>query len=459
MEPSTLEPREEATELHRVTMLIRNFGSSLAAVGPDEEKVVNAAVKSCRELLHSERCSVWLADALGSNLVLRAAEGYPRAAESIGELSYPLRGPMPAPGVTPWIHLHQVQLSADSFRDLKAMPGYRGAFDPDLYGPRSPDQGDEQHPCQQFYGGPISLGNARFGVLKVENKLTGNAEGVHRFSSTDKQVLDTVAVMLALALQYCRAAKVAQKQIQDYHAFTVHSIRNELMPFEAALELLAKNLVRDGPPNRQELFCALQFLKLGTHGLDFYMKHLLKFLHAKIDRTKMEVVCPYDILGNELWLLEECSSTFLSCALKERDQDAKTARVKADLEFFVATIKELLRNARKAVWRRREREERLGKPPTRGLVEVRLSAEDSSSQLCISISDNGDAVIDPRAQEELRKAWERLQLKDGNFTGKRGLVFANWVIAEHGGKLDLLPAREKTVFEVRLPLTKERQPR
>ena len=146
-------------------------------------------------------------------LVLQAA-GYGELTQAdIGLLRYPLQDSDGAIGLTAWIYLHKQRVVADSYDELKAKPGYLGKFDPQLHGWRG--SRGEKHPCQQFYGGPISLGEERFGVLNVENKKIPNADGTLRFSEADQAALDTVAAILALALKQAMASREREKQLES----------------------------------------------------------------------------------------------------------------------------------------------------------------------------------------------------------------------------------------------------
>lgn len=450
--------RTVSTERERVPRLLRDFAESVAAVRPNEDDLVSAAVSSCKDLLQAKQCSVWLVDPSGQQLVLRAATGYSHlTSDKIGDVPpYSLCLPDNSySGITAWIYNNQQPVSADSYRELKTKPGYRGAFDKELHGLDQREQRpDSEHPCQQFYGGPISLGDQSYGVLKVENKMVADDGGDLRFSETDKAALDTVAAILALALQY--ASELAKSQLGQYHSFTVHSIRNELMPIEAAADLLQKSRNRGGVSN-DELGRMLSFLQLGTRGVNFYLKHLLKFLRAEIEPPKMEPIRVYELVKNEVWLLGEVAVDLLKANLVPPIDRDMEAMVRADPEFLAAALKELLRNARKAVFRRREKEEREAKPRTPGQVEVRFESHApdgimNAPHLRITVSDNGDAAVDDQARARLNKARLRCEEAMPPQSGQKGLEFLHWVINRHQGQFNTEHLSGRTVFHLRLPL-------
>jgi signal transduction histidine kinase len=446
----------------RTPALLRAFADALGKAGLDEDALVKAAVTSCKALLQAEQCSVWLVDSAKTKLVLRHADGY-GALACWAQLEYPLVRPAGEQiGITAWIYQHQKPVSADSYTELKSKPGYRGNYDPELHGVRAdrPPR-DEDHPCRQFYGGPISLGEDQFGVLKVENKITEGANEPPRFSEADRAALDTVAAMLAMALKHARAGAEAKEELDKYHGYTVHSMRNELMPVETGLTLI-RRLANWDPKepimSRADLRQPIQLLSMGTQNLQFYLEHLLKFLHPKIDPSQMVAVPISQILKDEVWLLSEVAREYLEAKLIEDPKGPVCVR--GDVGFLAAAMKELLRNARKAIFRRQEQEKREYRTPTRGIVVVQVETRvpehgSSASEVVIGISDNGDAAVGAqsggaRALSDLERAWKqtRATLTKG---GKVGLSFVQWVVGEHHGRVELSHELGMTKFRIHLP--------
>lgn len=448
------------TERERVPRLLRDFATSVAGAGPNEDDLVSAAVHSCKDLLQARQCSVWLVDPSGQQLFLRAATGYSHLThDKIGDVPpYPLYLPDGSySGITAWIYVNQQPVSADTYSELKKKPGYRGAFDKQLHGlDRREERPDSEHPCQQFYGGPISLGDERYGVLKVENKMVADDGGNLRFSDTDKAALDTVAAILAMALKYARTKELEQNQLHQYHAFTVHSIRNELMPIDNAAHCLRKLRGPSGPSS-DELGTILSFLQRGTEGVGFYLNHLLKFLRAEIEPQKMEPVPVYKLVKDEVWLLGEVAVDRLTTELSVPNARDESVLVRADPEFLAAAIKELLRNARKAIFRRQEKEDREKRPRTFGQVKVRFEAHEADERtpfpnLSVIALDNGDAAVDEKARERLNAAWLRCEAAKPAQSDQKGLEFLHWVIKRHQGQFSMHHRSDLTAFCLRLPL-------
>jgi len=206
----------------RETML-RDFATRLAKAELEEKDLAREAVEACQVLLQAKQCSVWLKDSTEENLVLTWATGYQGLKE--GErtrLSYPLKNDSAdTHGITLWIYLYKEPVSANTYEELKTHPGHLGKFDEELHNTKADEPSEERegdkkkddnHPCQQFYGAPIYLGEEKFGVLKVENKVVADESGRFRFSEAEKAALDTVAAMLAMALKYAMAGNTQKRE-------------------------------------------------------------------------------------------------------------------------------------------------------------------------------------------------------------------------------------------------------
>jgi len=438
-------------------LLLREFATNLAGAGPDEKNLIHAAADSCRKLLKARQCSVWLPDSREQKLILKAASGYMNMArDHVGALAYPIKEITDGPvGITAWIYLNQKPVSADSYTELKSKPGHRGRFDAEVYGilKNREHMNDEDHPVQQFYGGPISLGEERFGVLKVEIKEEADENGRFRFSEADKAALDTVAAILAMALKHARTVIESQERLQHHYGFTVHSIRNEMVPISGGVKLQS-DICKEHPELEDKLSHSSRLLKLGIDGLRFYINNLLKFFHAKIE---MEEVSMSKIISDEKWLMSEIA-TPRELKIRLDDKDAKTLEtypVRGDSVFLSAAVKEILRNAWKAIYRRREDEKRDEIPQTKGKIDIGIKS--TADRLLMSFSDNGDAVRNSEAREKLIQFRNNLYNKEKKLElGRYGLQFIEWVMAQHGGELDLKVDEEKTTFTLSLPISRQK---
>lgn len=453
--------RRRKTETDPSAALFREFAFALGKAAPDEDKLVESAVEACIKLLQAKQCSVWLYDEAQNCLRMKAAIGYKHfeklKQDEVDRMVYLLSKPGEL-GTTGWIFEKQQPVVADSYEQLRKNPGYQGRHDPQLHNIEESDRSNisaGEHPCQQFYGAPITLGDEQFGVLKVENKRRPDDTGIKRFSDEDQAALDTVAAMLGLALRYARASKNAQERLISYYRFTVHAIRNEIFPIEGTRTVL-KNFPHEGLTEDQSsrIDLASNLCQLGTEGVHFYLSNLLKFLEERL------VFGPVDIKGvlrDEASLLKR-PGLGLNLEIQE-NFCPEDAPVSGDRVFLSAVVKELIRNARHAIQRRNDKEQIEGKEQTSGLITVSVHhhSDDTVRNVRIRISDNGSATVNDRDKAQLLRFFEKSRysgdasVKDAH--GRLGLLFINEVISKHGGTVELDVKDGQTTFEMLMPAT------
>jgi len=190
--------------------------------------------------------------------------------------------------------------------------------------------------------------------------------------------------------------------------------------------------------------------------LCFYLNHLLHFLRADISPDQMEPVPLAKIARDERWLLGEVSSDYLDISFRADCSESET--ILGDPLFLAAAVKEMLRNADKAVFRRQEKETLEERETCRGGIELALSrrggtAQIKSPHLCLEAQDDGDATVDKAARRRLKELWDKtLQGADYRQTDQLGLIFMNWVARKHGGLIELDSDSGKTVFRLLLPV-------
>ncbi len=133
--------------------------------------------------------------------------------------------------------------------------------------------------------------------------------------------------------------------------------------------------------------------------------------------------------------------------------------VRGDDVFLAAVVKELLRNARKAIFRRQQDETSEYLVPHKGMVTVNVCTcepDDDlpTSHVVLSIADNGDAanVDGLDARNRLEAAWKQAQASGEPMRdGKVGLRFIFWVISKHDGCVTVSTHDNQTVFRICLP--------
>lgn len=251
------------------------------------------------------------------------------------------------------------------------------------------------------------------------------------------------------------AEKQAQRELQDYYDFTFHSFGNELLQLHGSLHF-AKRLERYFSSRQltvpSELAKLVKFFELGVGALSFYLMHLRKFLRGELV-MKPQKIAP--MVETEVWLLGEAASDELTPKFDLQVPAGTT--ISCDAEFFVAAVKELLRNSRKSIFRRRENCKAYELPVEQGSVRVTISFAPGDDQipdrhLQVVIADNGDAAAFPEARERLRNVWKNLLSGKQKNESKKGLSFVNWVIQKHGGYAELDKSVVESTVKIHLPV-------
>ncbi len=177
----------------------------------------------CCELVDAEVCALYLKDDTGKKLYLDGGLGYQPAVKE-GDISYSI-GNDPngtdAEGITGWVAQTGEYAKADSYEEVKNLPGWRGKFDQHLWG------GNPGEKFRCMLAVPLKIGeNEIIGVLKVENKRV-REEKLTAFNDDDKKILEALATAIASATQVhrlqtapvTRAFKVAEGLISSLHSF------------------------------------------------------------------------------------------------------------------------------------------------------------------------------------------------------------------------------------------------
>jgi len=444
-----------------VPEFLRDFARALGDAGPDEGRILNQAVSSCISSMQAQQCSVWLFEPEEQVLRLKAAEGY----RSLTPYMYPnmvysVRQGSEPDGTTAWIFMRQRAVTADTYRELCEKEGYRGRFDKELHGLVNAE-GEidyDRHPCQQFYGAPITLGNDRIGVLKVENKLVADAAGRKMFTDTEKAALETIAATLALALKHTRASQEEHDKRYAYYRTTLHSIRNELFPITDGARELLRELREGKDTSKDNLVWTLDtlddFLHLGIDGVDFYLRNLLKFTAGQVDKNPENLA---KLLEEEVALLKKVASDYLNVTFDVADPTS-LSRLPIDKDFIAAVVKELFRNARKAVYERREEAVIRHEPYRKGTIAVSVRTDGAGNNQIVefTVGDDGIGTVDQTRKELLRKAFrEARPFKSSQTLGREqthlGLAFIKEVVDKHSGTVSL-NLESTTQFVLRLPL-------
>jgi PAS domain S-box-containing protein len=237
------------------------------------------------------------------------------------------------------------------------------------------------------------------------------------------------------------------RELERFHAFTVHSFRNQLLSIGVARDLLGRAAAADDP--KPLLDKPLQFLRMGTDALNFYIQHLLKFLQSRIDPSRFDSINLFELFETELKLVREISVGLLTVEIIAKGAST-SAFVWSDKEYMTILAKELFYNARKAVYRRVEAQKAKGSfSPGRIEVHLDLLRKDERDVLEIAIHDTGDCCDMIEARERLGEEWKKAEQWRPNVNSRHfGLAIIRWIIAEHGGRCYFDCSDQRTTFSI-----------
>lgn len=170
----------------------------------------HSLLHKCRELFAAEVCAIFLVQ--DGNVLLDAHIGYTRADGSpirfeilreklIYRVSHRHEwGKSPFDGITGLVASRGEEFYADSWEEIKHNPNYAGK--PDSLGIWS-----EERKFRCMFAVPLTIGNKTVGVLKVENKISGN------FDSVDREILRKLASLFSIAVGQAYLGHASEEQL------------------------------------------------------------------------------------------------------------------------------------------------------------------------------------------------------------------------------------------------------
>jgi diguanylate cyclase (GGDEF)-like protein len=163
------QPTRRSDETITLTDSIRRFAETIDATDPAQ--TYQSIVKGSADLVNAERGSLLLFDESENRLMMTAAQGIPALVSEVAPIAM---GQGIAGGV---------------LRDNRPVVATI-----DEMGQLSPPE--RKYKTRSFISYPIAIGNRRFGVLNLADKIGGGAYDIH-----DLSIIDLVAPQIALALE------------------------------------------------------------------------------------------------------------------------------------------------------------------------------------------------------------------------------------------------------------------
>ncbi len=150
---------------------LHNFLQRISSTDP--EKTYRSILTNLKELLQSDRASLFVFDAAANELVLKAADGLPVQISEVGHVR-------PGAGVAGEVLESGQPMLVD---DMKAAN-------------RKPAEPERHYKSDSFISYPLVIGGRKIGVLNVTDNSTGR-----QYNQVDLSLLDLVCPQVSLALE------------------------------------------------------------------------------------------------------------------------------------------------------------------------------------------------------------------------------------------------------------------
>lgn len=237
------------SKIQHLLDIIDEISQVLQYIG-DWSEVRPKVLEHCCNLVDAEVCALYLKDETGKTLNLDAGVGYQLVLQEKDNIFYAIGSDpngVDANGVTGWVAQTGHTAKADSYEEVRSLPGWCGKWDHLLWA------GKPENKFRCMLAVPLKIEeNKTIGVLKVENKRPRRKKSTG-FLKNDERILSSLANVIASATQVhrlqtkpvTRAYKVAE------------DLLSRLLPFDfyQQLVILCRELL-----NAQ--VCALYLINL-----------------------------------------------------------------------------------------------------------------------------------------------------------------------------------------------------
>jgi signal transduction histidine kinase len=185
-------------------------------------------------LLHVEKCALFLVDYTGKSLVLEKASGKISFDQIRNVATYNIENYDPSEpdtGVTPWVLFRKKPFNAKNFAELQlnSEGHWKGNWDDPMYGGH--DEASKNFQC--VYMVPLLAGNDSIGVLKCENRTSAKTY----FDQEDERVVDILAQLISNLV-------ISQRIERNRYDYALPLISNSLVSHFGQKEFY-ENLLRE----------------------------------------------------------------------------------------------------------------------------------------------------------------------------------------------------------------------
>ncbi|EFK06459.1 ATPase/histidine kinase/DNA gyrase B/HSP90 domain protein [delta proteobacterium NaphS2] len=253
---------------------------------------------------------------------------------------------------------------------------------------------------------PLKIKGQTLGVMKVENKDEKIAD---YFSEDDERYLETIANVVALAIENARLHERVAKQLKAIAAKASHRIGNQLTNYDG-IELDLYDEAQRLVPDKTTLKQLSERIGSTTRGIKSMMDEFqnygkpMKLIRAPALFNK--------IVEDEAWLAKPPQGVTI-----EKDLDPTLTYTSIDAMRFGEAFKELFRNSLKAI-----NDSGAG---SKIVVRTKLTVENS---ILVTVEDDGPGIPDDFP------VFEPFQAASPSSTGL-GLATVKELVEAHGGRI------------------------
>lgn len=209
----------------------------------DPNQLITEIVKTVKNLLNAEICSLWMVDTSGKKLHLAHGEGFEISNRSeTYDLIDSTASDKEIDGITAWVAIRKKPFWANSKKELEAHPSWRGKWDKQMW-----------HQARHFrclYSVPLINQGEVIGVLKVENKA-----GDAFFNDSDRALCNVLTSLIVLILE------LGYKLRTDLISDLGHTMRSPIAQASLNLTSLEKELLKKENINYARIEKFIEFIK------------------------------------------------------------------------------------------------------------------------------------------------------------------------------------------------------
>ena len=294
--------------------------------------VLDSVVDISMRTLHAEACSIWLEDKEHEPGVLTMMAGSGFARKLVGKAKYMLGEPSFTGTVAAYGQGFNIKSRAE-LENLKVDGNrvWRGKFDSCQW----PSGQSEFRNCIAL---PLKIKDQVLGVIKVENKYS---EYGSDFTENDVRSLETMANVVALAIENARLHEQIERQLRTIAAKAAHRINNQVTNYDG-IELELLDYVESTESDKDRLRDIAIRIAETTKRLKRMVSEFR--IYGKPLVIYKEMCDVNKLISDEIWLAKSSKHIRIDAKL-----DTNIPSVAIDAGRFAEAIKELLSNSIKAI--------------------------------------------------------------------------------------------------------------